>query len=407
MLVEVRHTGDGIALDLTGEWRALAYRQIDTALATVDLAGVRQVDIATDRLAALDLTGAWRLREFVQHARQLGAEVAFTGTPPDQLRLVEEVLSPLEASGALPLAVHGGGAPGPRIRARAFAGVEDTLSVLDKGIPAHPIEEAEVATLALIGRRAVILWRDMIGALAFLGKLSSTAFHALPQPRALRPVSVARHVYDTGITAIPIVALIAFLISVIIAYMSAQQLRSFGAEIFVVDLVTIGVLRELGVLLTAIIVAGRSGSAFAAEIGSMKLNEEVDALQATGVDPFEALVLPRVLGLVVALPLLTVVADLIGLVGGAVLCASLLHMPLDQYVNRVSQAISPSTFWVGVIKAPVFAVLIAMAGTHRGMQVRGSSRELGRLTTVAVVQAIFLVILADALFAVLFMEIGV
>jgi phospholipid/cholesterol/gamma-HCH transport system permease protein len=269
------------------------------------------------------------------------------------------------------------------------------------------VEEAEVETLAFIGRRAVILWRDMTGALAFLGKLSSTALHAVAHPRALRPISVARHVYDTGITAIPIVALIAFLISVIIAYMSAQQLRSFGAEIFVVDLVTIGVLRELGVLLTAIIVAGRSGSAFAAEIGSMRLNEEVDALQATGVDPFEALVLPRVLGLVISLPLLTVVADLVGLIGGAVLCASLLHMPLDQYVNRVSQAISASTFWVGVIKAPVFAVLIAMAGTHRGMQVRGSSRELGRLTTVAVVQAIFLVILADALFAVLFMEIGV
>jgi phospholipid/cholesterol/gamma-HCH transport system permease protein len=267
--------------------------------------------------------------------------------------------------------------------------------------------EAEVVTLTFIGRRAVTLWGDMIGALDFLGRLSVAAVHSLPHPRSLRPISIARHVYDTGITAIPIVALIAFLISVIIAYMSAQQLRSFGAEIFVVDLVTIGVLRELGVLLTAIIVAGRSGSAFAAEIGSMKLNEEVDALQATGVDPIEALVLPRVLGLVISLPLLTVIADLIGLIGGAVLCAALLHMPLDQYVNRVSQAISRTTFWVGIIKAPVFAVLIAMAGTHRGMQVRGSSRELGRLTTVAVVQAIFLVILADALFAVLFMELGV
>ena len=373
-LITISRTEAGLALDLTGEWRALAYQQIDTALAAVDLTGARRIEIATDRLAALDLTGAWRLREFVQHARHAGAEVAFAGTPPDQLRLVEETLRP-----------SGGGVT------RA----------------AQPGEEAEVATLAFIGRRAVILWRDMIGALAFLGKLSSTALHALGRLRALRPTSVARHVYDTGITAIPIVALIAFLISVIIAYMSAQQLRSFGAEIFVVDLVTIGVLRELGVLLTAIIVAGRSGSAFAAEIGSMKLNEEVDALQATGVDPFEALVLPRVLGLVVSLPLLTVVADLVGLVGGAVLCAYLLHMPLDQYVNRVSQAISPSTFWVGVIKAPVFAVLIAMAGTHRGMQVRGSSRELGRLTTVAVVQAIFLVILADALFAVLFLEIGV
>ncbi|HEY2035642.1 MAG TPA: ABC transporter permease [Steroidobacteraceae bacterium] len=383
MMVEVRRTEAGLALDLTGEWRALAYGQIDTALAAVDLTGARRIEIATDRLAALDLTGAWRLREFVQYARHMGAEVAFAGTPPDQLRLVEEALRPMERDAAVPAAGHG-------LRHAA-----------------HPVEEAEVETLVFIGRRAVILWRDLIGALAFLGKLSSTAFHALAHLRALRPISVARHVYDTGITAIPIVALIAFLISVIIAYMSAQQLRSFGAEIFVVDLVTIGVLRELGVLLTAIIVAGRSGSAFAAEIGSMKLNEEVDALQATGVDPFEALVLPRVLGLVISLPLLTVVADLVGLIGGAVLCASLLHMPLDQYVNRVSQAISPSTFWVGVIKAPVFAVLIAMAGTHRGMQVSGSSRELGRLTTVAVVQAIFLVILADALFAVLFMEIGV
>ncbi|HEX5459429.1 MAG TPA: ABC transporter permease [Steroidobacteraceae bacterium] len=383
-MVEVRRTEDGVALDLTGEWRALAYPQIDLALSGVDLSGARRVEIATGRLAALDLTGAWRLREFVRHAQRSGVEVAFSGTPPDQIRLVEETLRPMETATAAPPDAKGLGAE----------------------LRELPVE-AEVATLTFIGRRAVTLWRDMIGALAFQGKLASTALHSLRRLRALRPISIARHVYDTGITAIPIVALIAFLISVIIAYMSAQQLRGFGAEIFVVDLVTIGVLRELGVLLTAIIVAGRSGSAFAAEIGSMKLNEEVDALQATGVDPFEALVLPRVLGLVVSLPLLTVVADLIGIVGGAVLCASLLHMPLDQYVNRVSQAISPSTFWVGIIKAPVFAVLIAMAGTHRGMQVRGSSRELGRLTTVAVVQAIFLVILADAMFAVLFMEIGV
>ncbi|MGH8288001.1 MAG: MlaE family ABC transporter permease [Steroidobacteraceae bacterium] len=391
MLVEVRTTERGLALDLTGEWRALAYRQIDAALSAVDLSRASHIEIATDRLAALDLTGAWRLREFVQRARLGGLEIAFIGTPPDQLRLVEETLRPEQATEGPPPVSEGFARrivrPDEELGERAF--------------------EAEVATLAFIGRRAVTLWNDMIGALAFLGRLTVTALRALAHPKGLRPISVARHVYDTGITAIPIVALIAFLISVIIAYMSAQQLRSFGAEIFVVDLVTIGVLRELGVLLTAIIVAGRSGSAFAAEIGAMKLNEEVDALRATGVSPFEALVLPRVVGLVISLPLLTVIADLVGLLGGAVLCAYLLHMPLDQYINRASQAISRTTFWVGIIKAPVFAVLIAMAGTHRGMQVRGSSRELGRLTTLAVVQAIFLVILADALFAVLFMEIGV
>ncbi|MGH8298744.1 MAG: MlaE family ABC transporter permease [Steroidobacteraceae bacterium] len=391
MLVEVRRTERGLALDLTGEWRALGFRQIDTALAAVDLSGASHVAIATDRLAALDLTGAWRLREFVQRARHAGLEVDFTGTPPDQLRLVEETLRPEQAIEAAPPVSEG--------YARRIVRPDEELG--------ERAFEAEVATLAFIGRRAVMLWHDMLGALAFLGRLTGTAIHALAHPKGLRPIAVARQVYDTGITAIPIVALIAFLISVIIAYMSAQQLRSFGAEIYVVDLVTIGVLRELGVLLTAIIVAGRSGSAFAAEIGTMKLNEEVDALRATGVNPFEALVLPRVLGLVISLPLLTVIADLVGLIGGAVLCASLLHMPLDQYVNRVSQAISPSTFWAGLVKAPVFAVLIAMAGTHRGMQVRGSSRELGRLTTAAVVQAIFLVILADALFAVLFLEIGV
>jgi len=222
-----------------------------------------------------------------------------------------------------------------------------------------------------------------------------------------RPTSITRHVYDTGITAIPIVALIAFLIAVILAYMGAQQLRKFGADIFVVDLVTVGVLRELGVLLTAIIVAGRSGSAFAAEIGAMRLNEEVDALQAIGVDPIEVLVLPRVMGLIIALPLLTVIADGIGLVGGGLLCHVLLDMPLTQFINRANESIASTTFWVGLIKAPVLAVLIALSGTWCGLRVRGSSRDLGRLTTLAVVQAIFFVILADALFAVLFMEMDI
>jgi len=167
------------------------------------------------------------------------------------------------------------------------------------------------------------------------------------------------------------------------------------------------VLRELAVLLTAIIVAGRSGSAFAAEIGAMKLNEEVDALHAIGVEPQEVLILPRVIGLVIALPLLTVIADGIGLTGGALLCKWLLDMPLPLYLDRVQDAISPTTFWVGVIKAPVFGLLIALSGTYRGLQVRDSSRELGRLTTVAVVQSIFLVIFANAIFAIVFWQLDV
>ena len=184
-----------------------------------------------------------------------------------------------------------------------------------------------VEPVEALGRHVVRRWRDTLAGLAFVGRATVTLGALSPRKR-LRPTSIVRHIYDTGITAMPIVALIAFLISVIIAYMSAQQLQQFGAEIFVVDLVTIGVLRELGVLLTAIIVAGRSGSAFAAEIGAMQLNEEVDALEATGVDPYEVLVVPRVLGLVIALPLLTLIADLIGLTGGALLCRFLLDMPI-------------------------------------------------------------------------------
>jgi phospholipid/cholesterol/gamma-HCH transport system permease protein len=256
-----------------------------------------------------------------------------------------------------------------------------------------------------LGRRTVSTLRMVESGLEFVGRAGWAGVRAGVRLRHWRPTSIARHVFDTGVTAIPIVALIAFLISVIIAYMGAQQLRKFGADIFVVDLVTVGVLRELGVLLTAIIVAGRSGSAFAAEIGAMQLSEEVDALHAMGVDPIEVLVLPRLMGLVIALPLLTVIADAIGLAGGGLLCKTLLGMPLAQYVNRANDAIASTTFWAGLVKAPVFALLIALSGTWCGMRVRGSSRDLGRMTTLAVVQANFLVILADALFAVLFVEI--
>ncbi len=240
--------------------------------------------------------------------------------------------------------------------------------------------------------------------LVFFGRIMAVLGQAFSRLRALRASSLFRHVYETGITAIPIVALIAFLISVIVAYLGAQQLSRFGADIYVVDLVTIAVLRELGVLLTAVIVAGRSGSAFAAEIGVMQLNEETDALRAMGMNPIELLVVPRVLALVIALPLLTVIADAMGLAGGGLLSLLELHISLPQYTERLRDALAPTTFWAGLIKAPVFALLIAMVGTYRGMQVRESARELGRLTTLAVVQSIFLVILADALFAILYQK---
>jgi phospholipid/cholesterol/gamma-HCH transport system permease protein len=382
MAVEVRRTAEGLELGLTGEWSALQLHTIAEELGALELDSTRRVLIDTSGLTRLDLSAAWTLRDFLRRARAAGAEVSFRGAPPDQLRVIDESLKDDRAAA-------------PAVPEHGSAGAAEEAAA-----------EARALTV-VVGRYTVRAGRDLVQWLAFFGRACVTFTAGLGRARGLRPISVTRHVYDTGITATPIVALIAFLVSVILAYLSAQQLRGFGVDIYVVDLVTIGVLRELAVLLTAIIVAGRSGSSFAAELGSMKLNEEVDALIATGVDPFEVLVVPRVLGLIIALPLLTVVADLIGLTGGALLCRFLLDMPLTQYVNRVNEAIAPTTFWVGIIKAPVFALLIALAGCYHGMQVRGSARELGRQVTVAVVQAIFLVILADALFAVLFLKMNI
>jgi phospholipid/cholesterol/gamma-HCH transport system permease protein len=371
--LSAQRRADVLELALQGEWRALRFNDVSSALAAVDLGGVHTVLINTEGLLLLDLSCAWRLREFIARARAAGITVSFRGARPEQLQVLDDALvkEPFQPPGA----------------------------------PPH--HESIIEPVTALGRHVVRVGYDTREGLAFIGHVAVTLATAFGSVKRLRPIAVARHVYDTGVTAIPIVALIAFLISVIIAYLSAQQLQRFGAEIFVVDLVAIGVLRELGVLLTSIIVAGRSGSAFAAEIGAMRLNEEVDALYASGADPYQLLVLPRILGLVIALPLLTIIADAIGLAGGALLCRYLLNIPLTQYISRVSESIGPTTFWVGVWKAPVFALLIALAGVYRGLQVSGSSRELGRLTTMAVVQSIFLVILADALFAVLFMNLGI
>lgn len=375
MFVNFHRAEQELQLQLSGDWRIVSLQQIEAELAALSLEGASHIRIATAQLASLDLSASWALREFVQRAQANEITVDFPDGEPEQLQLIASTLTNEE-----PAAV--------KLAAAA--------------VPAH-----EILPVSAIGRRAVAGWHGLRAGLDFIGRVSAVFGSAIVRPRSWRGAAIARQVYDTGITAIPIVSLIGFLISVITAYMGAQQLRKFGADIYVVDLVTVGTLREMAVLLTAIIVAGRSGSAFAAEIGAMRLNEEVDALKATGVNPIEVLVLPRVIGLVIALPLLTVIADAVGLAGGALLCRSLLAMPFVQYFGRMNEAIAPTTFWVGIIKAPVFAILIATAGAYRGLQVRSSSRELGRLTTVAVVQAIFLVILADALFAVLFMKLDI
>jgi phospholipid/cholesterol/gamma-HCH transport system permease protein len=357
-------------LHLGGDWSLEAIAQIEGQLATLP-DGLRGTLVCDWSHAAMPGIGpVWALLTRLGDLGAAHLEVRHSGNPPHFLDLLEKL--------------------------RAQPAVPDAASI------AGPILEEPVGK---IGRWAVLQGNEARDVIGFFGSIVTVLREALSRRQALRPSSLARHIYETGITAIPIVSLIAFLISVIVAYLGAQQLSRFGADIFVVDLVTISVLREMGVLLTAIIVAGRSGSAFAAEIGVMQLNEETDALRAMGMNPIELLVVPRVLGLIIALPLLTVIADAMGLAGGGLLSLLNLHIPLPQFMSRLRESVSPTTFWAGLIKAPVFAVLIAMVGTYRGMQVRDSARELGRLTTVAVVQSIFLVILADAVFAVLFVQI--
>jgi phospholipid/cholesterol/gamma-HCH transport system permease protein len=367
-LLEQARTGDALTVRLGGAWRIENIAAIEAALAELPQEGTRRVVIDARSLEALDLSGAWLLRERLASLQSAGGRIEFAGSPPSQFAFLEEI-----AAQELP----------------------ETALVERRSGWRNP--------LGWLGRISVQQWHQGIDAIGYLGRIAVTGVRSF-RPRHLRVASITRHIYETGIQAIPIVSLIAFLISVIIAYLSAQQLRQFGAEIFTVDLVAIAVLREMGVLLTAIIVAGRSGSAFAAEIGVMRLNDEIDALHSMGVNPFEVLVLPRLIGLLVALPLLTIVADAMGLAGGALLSSLLLDISLTQFIPRLQDALAPTTFWAGLIKAPVFAALIAMVGTYRGMQVRDSSRELGRLTTVAVVESIFLVIFADAVFAIVFVE---
>lgn len=368
-LLEQARTGDALTVRLNGAWRIENIVAIEAALTQLTQEGTRRVVVDTGSLESLDLSGAWLLRERLQALQGAGGRVEFAGEPPSQFAFLEEITA------------------------------QQTEQAAAEPAPPKTWHDA----VAWVGRTSVQQMHQLVDAVGYLGRISVTGLRSL-RPRHLRVASVTRHIYETGIQAIPIVSLIAFLISVIIAYLSAQQLRQFGAEIFTVDLVAIAVLREMGVLLTAIIVAGRSGSAFAAEIGVMRLNDEIDALHSMGVDPFEVLVLPRLIGLLISLPLLTIVADAMGLAGGALLSLLLLDISLTQFIPRLQDALAPTTFWAGLIKAPVFAALIALVGTYRGMQVRDSSRELGRLTTVAVVESIFLVIFADAVFAIVFVE---
>ncbi|MBT8077824.1 MAG: MlaE family lipid ABC transporter permease subunit [Gammaproteobacteria bacterium] len=254
--------------------------------------------------------------------------------------------------------------------------------------------------LESLGKAATSGLRDV-------GFIATTVLQGITRPSELAYRETIRQVYQTGVQAIPIVCLISFLMGLVVAYQGATQLAKFGADVFVADLVTISILREMGVIMAAIMVAGRSGSAFAASLGVMKLNEELDALRVMGLNPNQVLVAPRVLGLIIALPLLTGFANLSGLAGGLFLSTAVLDISMVQFIDRAAASADLTTLLVGLVKAPVFAFLIGAVGTLRGLQVTSSAEQLGRLTTVAVVQAITLIVVADAVFTFVFVRLGI
>ena len=244
--------------------------------------------------------------------------------------------------------------------------------------------------------------RQTIAYIAFLGLMTTVFLKILSKPRRLRLTAILHHVEDGGVNALPITGLLALLLGAVLAYQGADQLRRFGATIYVVNLTGVAILRELAVVITSIVVAGRSASAFTAELGSMTVNQEVDAMRTMDIDPMEALVLPRVLGLLIALPLLVVCADLLGIAGGAVMARLALGISLPEFMSQFRAGIPVHFIWAGLVKAPVFAILIGVTGCFQGLRVSGSAESVGMHTTLSVVQSICLVITFDALFSLLF-----
>jgi phospholipid/cholesterol/gamma-HCH transport system permease protein len=242
--------------------------------------------------------------------------------------------------------------------------------------------------------------------LAFVGECAMSAVGCVTHPARIRWRPILFNMRAAGIDALPIVGLLSFLMGIVVAYQGADQLRQYGANIFVADLVGLSMLREFAPLMTAIIIAGRSGSAWAAQIGTMAVTEEIDALRTLGIEPMELLVLPKIAALVLVLPLLTVFADVLGVIGGMLMAKAQLGVGYGDFLDRMVKAVSVTSYLVGVFKAPVFAAIIAVVGCFQGFGTRGGAQSVGTQTTRSVVQSIFLVIVADALFSISFSALG-
>ncbi len=361
---------DKLLVGVRGDWIFDNVLLLEDAVASVIPRAGQTVTFQCAGLDDIDIAGAWVLYDRTGQLSDLGIESELIGFKAAHFKFLQHIVDAAEIR-------ENEGPPAKPQRHKVLHGIVENLG---RATSAHIEDLGEIARSILDGMR---------------------------RPSLLMLSETIKQVYLTGVQAIPVVMVITFLIGIVTAHQAAGQLEKFGASILVVDLVSVSITREMGVLLAAIMVAGRSGSAFAAALGVMKLNEEVDAMRVMGLNPNQILIIPRIVGLVIALPVLTVFADIAGIAGGALIAVGSMGISGLQFVERVAYSTDLTDFYVGMSKAPVFALLIAAVGTLRGMQVKSSAEELGLKTTTAVVQSIFMIIVADALFATLFTRMGI
>jgi phospholipid/cholesterol/gamma-HCH transport system permease protein len=370
--LDVSQDASSLTLRPQGDWVVQNAEALDKSLQRVDTIGLHSATIDLSHLDRLDTAGAWLIYRTARSLERAGTNVTTAGGTAAQSTLLSAV-----AKSDRPIKVE------PREGNILTNLIVRMGEGLDEG--------------ARTGRELV----------AFLGLTLETLGKTILNPLRMRATSTVYHMEQAGLNAVPIVSLISFLIGAVLAFQGSEQLRRFGGEIFTVNLVAVSFLREIGILLTAIMVAGRSGSAFTAQIGSMKLREEIDAMRTLGLDPMDVLVLPRVIALLIMMPILGFIAAMMGLLGGGLVVWSELGMSPAMYITRLHESVD---FWDGAvafIKAPVFGLAIAMVGCFEGMKVEGSAESVGQRTTASVVEGIFTVIVLDALFSILFVKLGI
>ena len=354
-----------------GAWTRNEARRLDPLMRSLTLQGYKRVEIDCQALSRLDTVGAWLLLRTGRTWHAQGAAI-------EPVNVAEEY--------------------------------RELVHTIDYECHAPPVEMPPPPSLAaLLDRVGRGFWHaadQAYGLLGFFGLVVIELGATIMRPRKLRVAALVHQMEEIGLNSLPIVGLLSLLVGVVFAYQGAGELRRFGADVFTVNLLGVGVLRELGAMMAAIMVAGRSGSAFTAQIGTMKVNEELDAIQVGGLNLIQVLVLPRLLGIIITLPLLTFYSNMMGLLGGGIICYFDLGITTHVFLDQLRSAVSGGTFWLGLIKAPVFAFIIGLVGCHQGLQVEQNAASVGRHTTHAVVEAIFLVIVADAVFSIVFTTFG-